>query len=133
MDGVPLREQPLDPGHELPWREALRRPQRGVIVLRHDHVRLGMNIEPELDHRGLVLSLGAGDRGCGRPFGMNDCLFIHKAGELPSSPAFFHVIYALQRTAPCVTAPASAAAFPHRLRRPPKSLSLGSLERVEKV
>ena len=98
MDGVPLREQPLDPGHELPWREALRRPQRGVIVLRNDHVRLGMNIEPELDHRGLAVSLGRGSRGCGRPFVMNDCLFNHTAGELPSSPASFHAIYALQRT-----------------------------------
>ena len=38
--------------------------------------------------------------------------------------------HALQRTAPCVTAPASAAAFPPALqvpRRTPRSLSLGSL------
>ena len=38
--------------------------------------------------------------------------------------------HALQRTAPCVTAPASAAAFPPTVqvpRRPPPSLSLGSL------
>ncbi len=38
--------------------------------------------------------------------------------------------HALQRTAPCVTAPASAAAFPPTMqvpRRPPRSLSLGSL------
>ena len=38
--------------------------------------------------------------------------------------------HALQRTAPCVTAPASAAAFPPAMqvpRRPPRSLSLGSL------
>ena len=37
---------------------------------------------------------------------------------------------ALQRTAPCVTAPASAAAFPPTMqvpRRTPRSLSLGSL------
>jgi len=36
---------------------------------------------------------------------------------------------ALQRTAPCVTAPASAAAFPPAMqvpRRTPRSLSLGS-------
>jgi hypothetical protein len=38
--------------------------------------------------------------------------------------------HALQRTAPCVTAPASAAAFPPTMqvpRRTPRSLSLGSL------
>jgi len=38
--------------------------------------------------------------------------------------------HALQRTAPCVTAPASTAAFPPAVqvpRRPPRSLSLGSL------
>ena len=38
--------------------------------------------------------------------------------------------HALQRTAPCVTAPASAAAFPPAMqvpRRTPRSLSLGSL------
>ena len=38
--------------------------------------------------------------------------------------------HALQRTAPCVTAPASAAAFPPTVqvpRRTPRSLSLGSL------
>ena len=38
--------------------------------------------------------------------------------------------HALQRTAPCVTAPASAAAFPPTMqvpRRTPLSLSLGSL------
>ena len=37
--------------------------------------------------------------------------------------------HALQRTAPCVTAPASAAAFPPTMqvpRRTPRSLSLGS-------
>ena len=37
--------------------------------------------------------------------------------------------HALQRTAPCVTAPASAAAFPPAMqvpRRPPQSLSLRS-------
>jgi hypothetical protein len=39
--------------------------------------------------------------------------------------------HALQRTAPCVTAPASAAAFPPAVqvpRRTPRSLSLGSLD-----
>src|SRR5439155_7265772 len=38
--------------------------------------------------------------------------------------------HALQRTAPCVTAPASTAAFPPTMqvpRRTPRSLSLGSL------
>jgi len=38
--------------------------------------------------------------------------------------------HALQRTAPCVTAPASAAAFPPTMqvpRRTPRSLSLGAL------
>ena len=38
--------------------------------------------------------------------------------------------HALQRTAPCVTAPASAAAFPPTVqvpRRTPLSLSLGSI------
>ena len=38
--------------------------------------------------------------------------------------------HALQRTAPCVTAPASTAAFPPAMqvpRRTPQSLSLGSL------
>jgi hypothetical protein len=38
--------------------------------------------------------------------------------------------HALQRTAPCVTAPASTAAFPPAMqvpRRTPRSLSLGSL------
>ena len=38
--------------------------------------------------------------------------------------------HALQRTAPCVTAPASTAAFPPTVqvpRRTPRSLSLGSL------
>ena len=38
--------------------------------------------------------------------------------------------HALQRTAPCVTAPASTAAFPPTMqvpRRPPRSLSLRSL------
>ena len=38
--------------------------------------------------------------------------------------------HALQRTAPCVTAPASAATFPPTVqvpRRTPRSLSLGSL------
>ncbi len=38
--------------------------------------------------------------------------------------------HALQRTAPCVTAPASTAAFPPSVqvpRRTPRSLSLGSL------
>src|SRR5260221_9091632 len=43
----------------------------------------------------------------------------------PTSPN-----HALQRTAPCVTAPASAAAFPPAMqvpRRTPRSLSLGSL------
>ena len=44
--------------------------------------------------------------------------------------------HALQRTAPGVTACAPArrpapAAFPHRLRRPPQSLSLGSLGGIE--
>gem|GEM_PF-3516534 len=41
--------------------------------------------------------------------------------------------YALQRTAPCVTAPASTAAFPPTMqvpRRTPLSLSLGSLGRL---
>src|SRR2546423_686803 len=39
--------------------------------------------------------------------------------------------HALQRTAPCVTAPASAAALPPAMqlpRRTPRSLSLGSLD-----
>ena len=43
----------------------------------------------------------------------------------PTSPN-----HALQRTAPCVTAPASAATFPPAMqvpRRTPRSLSLGSL------
>ena len=45
----------------------------------------------------------------------------------PNQPSPNH---ALQRTAPCVTAPASAAAFPPTMqvpRRTPRSLSLGSL------
>src|SRR5207302_8637074 len=35
---------------------------------------------------------------CGGPLVMND-VFFHIAGESDSSPAFFHAIYALQRTA----------------------------------
>lgn len=41
--------------------------------------------------------------------------------------------HALQRTAPCVTAPASAAAFPPTMQVPrhtPRSLSLGSFNGV---
>ena len=43
--------------------------------------------------------------------------------------------HALQRTAPCVTAPASAAVFPPTMqvpRRTPLSLSLGSLAHVRR-
>ena len=44
--------------------------------------------------------------------------------------------HALQRTAPCVTAPASAATFPPAMqvpRRTPRSLSLGSLGHFGRV
>jgi len=53
-----------------------------------------------------------GDRECGRPFVMNDSFNHIVAGELPRSPAPFHAIYALQRTALRVTLPA-----PRRARR----------------
>lgn len=56
-----------------------------------------MDIHSELDRGRLNLSVVIGARECGRPFVMNDC-FIHTAGELPSSPASFHDIYALQRS-----------------------------------
>ena len=92
---VACGEQPFDPRHELRRPKAPRRPQRRMIVLRHDDVGLAVDVQPELDHCGLKVSLRAGDRGCGRPFVMNR-RFIHKAGELPSSPASFHAIYALQ-------------------------------------
>jgi hypothetical protein len=54
----------------------------------------------------------------------------HLKSTNPTSPN-----HALQRTAPGVTACAPArrpapAAFPHRLRRPPRSLSLGSLGKI---
>ena len=79
-----------------------RTGEQCVIVLRHDHIEPCMNVQPELDHRAGESYVVTGDRECGRPFVMNDCLN-HKAGESYSSPASFHVIYALQRTAPRVT------------------------------
>ena len=48
-----------------------------------------------------------------------------QSSRIPATPN-----HALQRTAPCVTAPASTAAFPPAMqvpRRTPQSLSLGSL------
>ena len=91
-------------------------------------------------------SLLGGSRGCSGPSVMNGCFLLHKASELPSSPASFHAIYALQRTAPRVTVaailartrlvrswrcPTSVASFcapPSQLpRHAPPSLSLGSL------
>src|SRR5678815_1871537 len=102
-DCVPAPAQLLDPGHELLRPQTPRRLRQSVIVLRDHHVKLLVNVYPELDRRGDVLNLVTGDRECGRPFVMNDCS-IHKAGELPRSPAPFHAIYALQRTAPAVTA-----------------------------
>jgi AbrB family looped-hinge helix DNA binding protein len=58
---------------------------------------------------------------------------LHKTGELTNSPAPFHVIYALQRTAPGVTAPA-----PRRARRagaaPPFAVSeLGVVRPIRTV
>ena len=97
-------------------------------------VKFGMDIEPELDRGGHVMNLWSGDREGGLPFVSNNGLCIHKARELTSSPASSHAIYALQRTAPDVTlaAPATSlrsppATFPQPARRPPQSLSLGSL------
>jgi hypothetical protein len=58
---------------------------------------------------------------------MNDCI-LHSAGEFNHSPAPLHAIYALQRTAPHVTAAASASLLPSAVqppRRAPRSLSLG--------
>jgi hypothetical protein len=75
-----------------------------------------LNVEIERNHedarvdivRMLILNLVTGDRECGRPFVMNDCS-IHKAGELPRSPAPFHAIYALHQTRPSLSACQSAA------------------------
>ena len=56
----------------------------------------------------------------------SNCHRMHLISNCPETPN-----HALQRTAPCVTAPASAAAFPPAMqvpRRTPRSLSLGSLD-----
>ena len=94
-------------------------------------VALAVDVQPELDRGRVEVSLDSGDRGCGRPFVNNDC-FIHRAGELPSSPAFFHDIYALQRTRAAVTPAASilppSPALPQQPSRQRRvSLSLRSL------
>jgi hypothetical protein len=59
------------------------------------------------------------------PSGHSDFTGAHMNSQMTATPN-----HALQRTAPCVTAPASAAAFPPTMqvpRRTPRSLSLGSL------
>ena len=59
--------------------QAARRLRSGVVVLRHHHVKLLVNVHAELDRRRLRLILMTGGRECGRPFVMNDCIF-HKCG-----------------------------------------------------
>ena len=88
-----------------------------------------MDVETELDRRARKATISSSGPAQGRHCAMKNHLF-HKVGELTSSPAPFHAIYALQRTAPAVTLAAhSATAFPpaaQPARQPPQSLSLGS-------
>ena len=62
MHGVSLPQKSFDPRHQLRGRKAPRRPQRRVIILGNHDVGGGVNIQPELDHRRPVASLGAGSR-----------------------------------------------------------------------
>ena len=67
------------------------------------------------------------------PFHFSGRLIHHAAVQVMTTPPN---PYPLQRTAPCVTAPASAAAFPPAMqvpRRTPRSLSLGSLGRFARI
>ena len=118
----------LDPGNELLRPEALRRLGRGVIFLRDDHVTLQVDVHSQLDRGCGSFKVVTGGRLCSRPFVMNDCFKHTIAGELPRSPAIFHAIQALQRTAPGRHACCSPQSPPRsRHASPPLSLSLGSL------
>ena len=106
MRRVPLAQQSRDPRHELRRGKPSRWSRHRVVVLGDDDENFRVDVQSELDRCGRRASLGFGSRGCGRPFRMNVCLN-HTATELPSPPAFFHDIYAMQRTAPAVTLAAS--------------------------
>ena len=98
-----------------------------MVVLGRHHEFLPVDVKPELEHRAALVYLQSSRRGRGGHTVRNG-VFFHKAGESTKThPHPLHAIYALQRTAPCVTAPASTAAFPPAMqvpRRTPRSLSL---------
>jgi hypothetical protein len=74
MDGVAGAQQRFHPRHKLVRGKAPRRLGQQVIVLGDNHVELGMDVQPELDHRAGEFNVVTGDRECGRPFVMNDCI-----------------------------------------------------------
>src|SRR5207244_518764 len=91
VHSVPLSQQPLHPGNKLPRPKAPRCLGQQLVVLRHHHVLLRMDVQPELDERTGKFYFTNGALEWGRPFVMNDCI-LHSAGEFNHSPAPLHAI-----------------------------------------